>query len=225
MTAPNLPTKPKVAPEAPARGRGRPKLVDDATQRGRVVKAARDLFLEAGYDMTSMDAVAQRAGISKKTLYQLFDGKDALFAAIVVAHRKLMLDLPKGDDDRPLEEAMASIFRLDLDVEAERDRTAILRLMMTEAVRRSELAKLMFEHGPEASRLILGRWLARQAERGRIVIDDPAATAGMLMHMVFAPMSFDETGPRLQGPDERRAHARSAFRIFLHGVLPTRAED
>lgn len=209
-------------PVAQVRGRGRPKVVDDATQRGRIVAAARDVFLAGGYDATTMDAVAQRAGVSKKTVYQLFDGKDALFAAIVAAHRDLMLNVPDGDDDRPLDMALESIFRLDLDEESERDRTALLRLLMLEMPRRPELARVVFRHGPEESRAILARWLARQAERGRIVVGDPAVAASLLLHMVFAPVGFDEDGPRLPGPDDRRAHARAAFRIFLNGVVPPR---
>lgn len=207
------------------RGRGRPKVVDDATQRARIVAAARDVFLAGGYDATTMDAVAQRAGVSKKTVYQLFDGKDALFAAIVAAHRDLMLNVPEGDDDRPLDAALESIFRLDLDEDSERDRTALLRLLMLEMPRRPELARVVFRHGPEESRAILARWLARQAERGRIVVDDPSRTASLLLHMVFAPVGFDEDGPRLPGPDDRRADARAAFRIFLNGVVPPRTRD
>ncbi|WP_170149444.1 TetR/AcrR family transcriptional regulator [Rhodoplanes roseus] len=218
-TSPSLPKK------AGARGRGRPKVVDDATQRARIVAAARDVFLQGGYDATTMDAVAHRAGVSKKTLYQLFDGKDALFAAIVAAHRDLMLNVPEGVDERPLEEALASIFRLDLDEESERDRTALLRLMMMEVPQRPDLARVVFRHGPEESRAILARWLAGQAARGRVAITDPEQAAGLLMHMIFAPIGFDEGGPRFPALDERRAHATAAFRIFLHGVVPQRSRD
>ncbi|MBK5961755.1 hypothetical protein CCR97_26630 [Rhodoplanes elegans] len=226
MTVDESLTRSKTPPPAaaPARGRGRPK-VDDATQRARIVAAARDVFLAGGYDATTMDAVAHRAGVSKKTVYQLFGGKDALFAAIVAAHRDLMLNAPEGDDDRPLEVALASIFRLDLDADSERDRNALLRLMMLEAPHRPELARVVFRHGPEESKAILARWLARQAERGRIAIDDPERTASLLLHMVFAPLGFDEDGPRLPGPDERRAHATAAFSIFLNGVVPPRTRD
>lgn len=222
MTVDETLTKPRkvTVDEAPARGRGRPKVVDDATQRARIVAAAREVFLAGGYDATTMDAVAHRAGVSKKTVYQLFESKDAVFAAIIVAHRQLMLVVPADDDDRPLEEALASIFRLDLDAESERDRSALLRLIMLEMPLRPALARVVFRHGPEESRASLARWLAAQAARGRIAIGDPAQAAGLLMHMVFAPIGFDDNGPRLPAPDERRAHATAAFRIFLHGVVP-----
>lgn len=91
---------------------------------------------------------------------------------------------------------------------------------MLEMPLRPALARVVFRHGPEESRASLARWLAAQAARGRIAIGDPAQAAGLLMHMVFAPIGFDDNGPRLPAPDERRAHATAAFRIFLHGVVP-----
>ncbi|NVO13629.1 MAG: TetR/AcrR family transcriptional regulator [Rhodoplanes sp.] len=209
----------------PARGRGRPKRVDDTTQRARIVAAARDVFLQAGYDATTMDAVAQRAGVSKKTVYQLFESKDAVFAGIVEAHRDLMLDVPADDDDRPLDETLLAIFRADLPIEAERDRTAMLRLMMMEMRQRPELARVVFRHGPEESRKILAGWLARQVARGRIAVDDPACAADLLMHMAFAPTGFDDDGPRFPAHGERKAHLARAISIFLHGVVPQRSRD
>jgi AcrR family transcriptional regulator len=41
------------------------------------------LFLSEGYGSTSIDAVARRAGISKRTFYHRFEDKAALFAAVV----------------------------------------------------------------------------------------------------------------------------------------------
>lgn len=208
-----------------ARGRGRPKRVDDATQRTRVAAVAREMFLEAGYDETTMDAVAQRAGISKKTLYQLFESKDAVFAAIIEAHRELMLDIPSGDDDRPLAEALAAIFRVDLAPEAERARTAVLRLVVDVARRRPELARVLHRHGPEESRRMLAGWIARQAARDRLVADDPNRVAGILLHMVFAPIAFEDDGPRWPAAGARKAHVMAAVEIFLHGVAPRRSPD
>lgn len=45
--------------------------------------AALDLFVEKGYAATRLEDVAARAGVSKGTLYLYFDGKEALFKAVV----------------------------------------------------------------------------------------------------------------------------------------------
>jgi AcrR family transcriptional regulator len=47
-----------------------------------LVDAARDLFARDGYDATSLDAVAARAGVTKGAVYHHFDGKRQLFEAV-----------------------------------------------------------------------------------------------------------------------------------------------
>ena len=52
-------------------------------KRRAIVRAATELFLRAGYGAVSMDAIAARAGVSKRTLYRHVSGKDALFGAVI----------------------------------------------------------------------------------------------------------------------------------------------
>jgi AcrR family transcriptional regulator len=47
-----------------------------------LVDAARELFARDGYDATSLDAVATRAGVTKGAVYHHFDGKRQLFEAV-----------------------------------------------------------------------------------------------------------------------------------------------
>ncbi|MCU0898117.1 MAG: TetR/AcrR family transcriptional regulator [Burkholderiales bacterium] len=48
-----------------------------------LMEAALDLFAEKGYAATRLEDVAQRAGVSKGTLYLYFDSKEELFKAVV----------------------------------------------------------------------------------------------------------------------------------------------
>src|ERR1700761_5661204 len=52
-------------------------------KRIAIVGAAIEEFLAAGYDATSMDRIAARASVSKRTVYNHFPSKEALFAAIL----------------------------------------------------------------------------------------------------------------------------------------------
>lgn len=56
-----------------------------AKKRLSIVKAAHDLFLDKGYELTSMDDIAARAKVSKPTVYHHFRDKEALFAEVVRA--------------------------------------------------------------------------------------------------------------------------------------------
>lgn len=52
-------------------------------RRPLVLDAAYDLFLENGFDGTSMDAIAAAAGVSKPVVYDCFRSKDELFTAML----------------------------------------------------------------------------------------------------------------------------------------------
>ena len=56
-----------------------------ATRR-TIVAAAFEEFLEHGYARGTTASVAQRAGLSKVTLFRYFDSKDALFEAVIQTH-------------------------------------------------------------------------------------------------------------------------------------------
>src|SRR5260370_23295904 len=65
------------------RPRGRPQVRSDADTLRLVIEAAAQEFPANGYAATSMGTVAQRAGISTKTLYRLIPAKQDLFGLVV----------------------------------------------------------------------------------------------------------------------------------------------
>ena len=67
--------------------------------REHILKAAKDVFLEMGYERASMDVVAARAETSKRTLYAHFESKDKLFLAVVDLVRELYLGRLKVPED------------------------------------------------------------------------------------------------------------------------------
>lgn len=52
-------------------------------KREQIIQAAKLLFLKDGYKRTSMDAIRAEAQVSKPTLYNHFDNKEALFVGII----------------------------------------------------------------------------------------------------------------------------------------------
>jgi AcrR family transcriptional regulator len=204
-----------------SRRRGRPKIVDDLVVADRIVESARDIFLRAGYDDTTMDMVARHAGVSKRTVYRLFEGKQALFGAVVASHRQSMLDLPRAEDDAPLFETLTAIFHADLDPASVGQRDALTRLFIIETQRHPELAPLLNRHGPRQALDLLTEWLERQVARGRVAVTAPRLAAHLLLNMALGPTGFGDDGqPRWPDPAERRLHVVHAVDLFLHGVVP-----
>jgi AcrR family transcriptional regulator len=52
-------------------------------RRPQVLDAALELFLKRGYEGTSMQAVADQAGVTKPVVYACYSSKDALFRALL----------------------------------------------------------------------------------------------------------------------------------------------
>ena len=57
-----------------------------ADRREVILDAARSAFADTGYHETSLDAVAERAGVSKALLYEHFRSKRELFVAMLELH-------------------------------------------------------------------------------------------------------------------------------------------
>ena len=54
-------------------------------KRRAMLEAARELFVTEGYELASVDAIAARAGVSKRTVYDHFGDKETVFAAVLEA--------------------------------------------------------------------------------------------------------------------------------------------
>ncbi len=67
-----------------------------------ILAAAEELFLQQGFERTSMDDVAALAGVSKQTVYAQFSSKDALFAAMSLGMTEVAADAVQQNlDDLP----------------------------------------------------------------------------------------------------------------------------
>ncbi len=204
------------------RPRGRPKTTSDDAKRMKIIAAAQKTFQELGYGGTTMDLVAARCKISKQTLYRLFSRKIELFAAVVSAHRKTMLALPRDPDERlPLADTLADIFMIDIDENAERERRTFIHAVMLDAQQFPEIGEAVRMHGIEESRQMLTEWLAAQCADGNIVIDDTTSGARMLMDMIFGAM-ISPPGHLDDWPSRevRSRHLRRCIDVFLNGVRP-----
>ena len=69
-------------------GAQRRRRLPTAERRALIVEAAGRLFGDQGYDATRLDRVAAAAGVTKPILYRHFDGKQALYLALLERHRE-----------------------------------------------------------------------------------------------------------------------------------------
>jgi AcrR family transcriptional regulator len=203
------------------RCRGRPQLRPDGETRQIIYEAARQEFAANGYAATSTETVARRAGISTKTLYRLIPNKAALFEAMVASRLDSLLldiDLHAADDvdfEAALNAALLACANLSLDA----DVVALQRIVLQESSQFSDIAATFYRNG--IARLIaeLADWLRGQIKRGKIKLDNPDETAGILIGMVAsAPQrAAIYGGVPLPSPSEIERRVKTCASLFLRG--------
>jgi AcrR family transcriptional regulator len=86
----------------------------EASARERILATAKDLFYREGMRAIGIDTVVERSGVSKTSLYRLFDSKDALIAAVAAEQDRSFwawwdhIEEQHADDPRALLEALLS---------------------------------------------------------------------------------------------------------------------
>src|SRR4029450_7346687 len=133
--------------QAIRRPRGRPQIRPDEETRQLVIAAARQEFLANGYAGASMVAVAQRAGVSTKTMYRLIPTKADLFRSFISERiSRFMLDIDAAALDMlPTEEALERILVAYGSLTLNGETIAIYRLLLSECDRFPEIAATFAE--------------------------------------------------------------------------------
>ncbi len=209
------------------RSRGRPQIRPDEETRQLIIGAARQEFNVHGYAGASMGRVAERAGVSTKTMYRLIPTKAELFRSVVserISRFMLELDeehLDKLPIDAALEHVLIAYGTLNLDEET----VLSIRLVFAECDRFPEIAAAFTELAVRPTIKTMEAWMERQRNRGEIVIDDLAMAIGMLRGMmVMEPQRAMMLGQRSPlDHAEIATRARYCARLFLDGCRRARA--
>lgn len=213
-------------------------LPPDETEPGRserkrraILDAATEMFLHRGFLGTSMDEVAARAAVSKQTVYKQFASKEALFVAIVqsmtsAASGRVQTEMRVPDNREQLEAELLAYAERQLTIVLTPRLMQLRRLVIGEAARFPKLGEALYEGGPARAISALTAAFTRWADRGLLVLDDPAVAATHFNWLVMgeainrAMLLGDEAIP---GAAILRRHAADGVRAFLAAYAPPRA--
>ncbi len=207
--------------------RGRPPKGSEESRRKALLAAAEEVFLEKGL-AASMDDIAKRAGVSKKTIYGCSETKEKLFADVMHTRieNSMVSELPDSvANAQALEDALVQFFtelsRFVLSPVSVR----LYRAVTAEATRFPELARTYYEEGPAHVIDILGKWLAARARDGIIALENPSEAAAILGSSVIAGplrnLALGVGGTPTTTSIEQRARTTAQF--FLRGALTDKA--
>ena len=176
-----------------------------------------------GYGAANMDGIARRAGMSKKTIYQVFETKQELFAAVIDSRRNelaAMIESEGTDESREPEDVLRQFLRRIARFVLAPRQAALYRLAVAESQRAPELANAFYREGSNRVCSPLTEWLAVQHARGILHIPDPTSAAKMLFYMAIAELQMRVLIGQCPQPDEAAIDDRVdyAVRVFLDGV-------
>jgi AcrR family transcriptional regulator len=203
---------------------GRPTREEAVRRDARLLDVATKLFMERGFDCTSIDAVAETAGVSKPTVYARYHDKRDLFTAVLRATIQRWLaplwaaaEAAKVNP-KSIETTLHDLSRHMLAHASTPEVIMLRRTLAAQAVQFPELAKLAHEEGWLRGVRALSILLQQFAERGQIEVGDPTVAADLFLSLVLG------TSDKLHGivtrPKLQELRRQAAVKLFLNGVRP-----
>ncbi|TWT50949.1 HTH-type transcriptional regulator RutR [Rubripirellula amarantea] len=190
-------SKPQSVPSEPAlHGR----LTD--RKRASIVQAAVEAFQQYGYFAASMNGIAEAASVSKRTLYNHFDSKEALFIEIIEELKFRVEQLPecKFDDSRDLAEQLTELAQSEIDFFTSED---------VQALARAGLSRVLGE--PDAGQQVDQRFFIRRvttwmkkAQASGCLLEADAEFAAMQFVGLLRTFAFWPTIVHGEPPPSRR---------------------
>jgi TetR/AcrR family transcriptional regulator, mexJK operon transcriptional repressor len=190
----------------------------DIGKRQAILESASALFMAHGVTGTSMDAIAQRANVSKPTLYSHFKDKKDLFAAFVQGRCALFLDaIPARNDAGDVRANLTQMAETFLDVILSEDAVCMCRLLSGE--KNEELSVLFFDAGPSRVIRKMTEYLETLHQREVLDVPNPELSAEMFLNLLKGSHHFRTLIglPADLTPDKRQTLIEGAVSLFLKG--------
>lgn len=193
-----------------------------AQKRSAILSAARELFLTDGFDRSSVDAVAARAGVSKRTLYDYFGDKQTLLRAVVETASQSLLAVIR----RTLDETLASItevaqledalvdfsMRISTEMLGSAEYATLQRLVQTESAQLSDQNQYAVDNAPEE---VVGERFAALARAGLLDVPNARLAADHFIALTFG-VAMNRVGSANAAEDTRvRPLIVEGVRAFL----------
>jgi TetR/AcrR family transcriptional regulator, mexJK operon transcriptional repressor len=207
-------------------GGGRPTREEAEVRDARLLDVATSLFMERGFDGTSIDAVAEAAGVSKPTVYARYRDKRDLFAAVLRGRiRKWLAPVSAAAEAQATETNPKSIKTILHELSRHMvaytmapEAGALQRILSAQAVHFPELAKLANEEGWLRAVRGVSSILRQSAARGQIKVEDPELAADMFLNLVLGHCKRLAVYGIAADPKTEERHRKAAVEFFLRGI-------
>lgn len=179
-------------PYTATRGPGRPPAAKAAETRERIVRAAREVFSELGYDAATFQAIAIRADLTRPAINHYFASKRVLYRDVVEKTNELVVaaGMEKAHGETSLLKRLSAFFSAAMQADSrDRSSAAFLVTSVLESQRHPELSR--DEHNSlKASRAFVNWAVTDAIERGELTTDTDVPTLVEMLVAVMWGMGF-----------------------------------
>jgi AcrR family transcriptional regulator len=199
----------------------RPKNADGQRTRQAILDAALDLFADKGYFGTSLRDLATKVGVRESALYNYFPGKEALFEALLAAHRESKAELLTPLLEEPIADGRTLLLQLAyamLEGFVEPREQKLFRILMSDGIRLAKVGRINLHERMGHRRQRLNDLMRRLIREGWLRRSDlnVLALAFVSPLVVWRQMhAIDADSPIIRNP---RAFARQHVDQFLLGA-------
>lgn len=191
-------------------------------KRQTILDAATSAFRDEGYECTSMDRIAELAGASKRTVYNHFGSKDALFQAVVarLVDASVALEQLAWDPERPLEDQLADFAQAKAVLAEDPASLCLVRVVFGVFIKHPELVREVITRSTEQENSLV-TWLRKAADAGRLEVPDPELAANLFWSMAKGALFWPQL---LEGPMDagtRNALMGELVQTFLARYRPS----
>ena len=189
-------------------------------RKAKILSAATDLFLSGGYGQTSIDAIVEKSGGSKATLYSYYPTKADLFRAVVdsIVSSDEHSELKSLDNVR---DTLVQFAIHRMSVVFSRKHRSLMRLIIAECDHFQDIARTYYESGPLRSHVILRDYFETLIDQGLIDIRSAEEASeffrGMLLHQRYIDQLYlDRPVPSAEEVEVRARHVVDRFLEAYH---------
>jgi AcrR family transcriptional regulator len=202
--------------------RAEPRRRRKAERPQEILEAAFAQFSRNGYAMTTLEQIAERAGVTKGTIYVYFDSKEHLFISMVRELMKVtldtlqeMLESHQGSTAELLRAQFSFIYQ---HVVEDRRRREMARLLIAEASRFPALTDRYQEEIHRPCMDLLTKTIQRGVDRGEI----RKSAAAECPLVIIAPIALVDTWMMMfedRHPLDLKTYFDAHLDLVLHGLL------
>jgi TetR/AcrR family transcriptional regulator, mexJK operon transcriptional repressor len=197
---------------------GRPTLLEARQRHAQLLEVAGAMFMHLGYDGTSIDAVAEAAAMSKRTVYAHYADKSDLFGAVLrgLIERFLVPITCFQSSTDALEPTLMEVGRHLLRSVLAPEAISLHRIIIAESERQPQFGRLAHAEGRKPAVQAIAAVLGRH--RAQLRLDDLERAAAQFMSLVVDDSLCRATLGIADDERDIEQRVRSAVDLFLDGA-------